>query len=495
VIALLKKLTLRTRIFLFLTGIVLITLIGGAVMIWYTYRMEAILSRTAEMNISSGQTIEPLLEALIKQKGYVAYYFLDENPKWLEKLALHRQEFLDRLKEAQAQAVAPQDREILQEIGRVFAKYVEEKEQVIQLYRAGERQKGLERYEQVWTSFSEVVGLCEAYKKGYDQRIQSEHERSRRQARKIRGIAAGVVSAVIVLSILLSIVLLTQVLDPIRRLASVAGRFGGPKSTADEIKALSRGVKGLIEDSDQAHSELERNRLRLFQAERMAVVGKLAAGVAHSIRNPMTSIKMRLFSLERSLPSAPAQREDFEVISEEIRHIDTIVQNFLEYSRPSKLKMQKVSPSDVVDLSLSLARHRLKSYGIDVELKRSGALPEVRADPDQLKEVFVNLLVNACEAMTHGGAILIEEEAASQVPLGPVAVIRIRDTGPGIPPAIQEKVFEPFFSTKEEGTGLGLSIAVRIVHQHGGQMRLDSKEGEGATFTITLPCREDKSPA
>jgi signal transduction histidine kinase len=202
---------------------------------------------------------------------------------------------------------------------------------------------------------------------------------------------------------------------------------------------------------------------------------------------------MRLFSLERSLARTPAQSEDFEVISEEIRHIDSIVQNFLEYSRPSKLKMQKVSPSEVVDLSLTLLRHRLKSYGIELELRRPAALPVVRADPDQLKEVFVNLVVNACEAMTDGGSIVIEEEATVLQPLGPVAVIRIRDTGPGIPSAIQEKIFEPFFSTKEEGTGLGLSIAVRIVQQHGGLLRLKSKEGEGTTFTITLPCREDKS--
>ena len=223
------------------------------------------------------------------------------------------------------------------------------------------------------------------------------------------------------------------------------------------------------------------------------MVGKLAAGVAHSIRNPMTSIKMRLFSLEHSIQMSLVQKEDFEVISEEILHIDNIVRNVLEYSRPSKLRFQKMSPSEIVDMSLRLLRHRFKSYGIEVELKRPRPLPEVRADPDQLKEVFVNILVNACEAMTVGGAIVIEEEDAETDPLGLVAVIRIRDTGPGISESIQEKIFEPFFSTKEEGTGLGLSIAVRIVQQHGGLLRLKSREGEGAEFTITLPCREDKS--
>jgi signal transduction histidine kinase len=144
-------------------------------------------------------------------------------------------------------------------------------------------------------------------------------------------------------------------------------------------------------------------------------------------------------------------------------------------------------------MSLELLRHRFKSYGVTIDLGRSKPLPDVLADPDQLKEVFVNLLINACEATGEGGRITIEEEEGERPPLGPVALVRIKDNGPGISPELQQQVFEPFFSTKEEGTGLGLSIAVRIVEQHGGQMDLASEEGLGATFVITLPCREDRS--
>ena len=111
-------------------------------------------------------------------------------------------------------------------------------------------------------------------------------------------------------------------------------------------------------------SELAKSREHLLQAEKMAMVGKLAAGMAHSIRNPFTSVKMRLFSMGRTLQMTLAQKEDFEVISEEIRHIDTIVQNFLEFSRPPKLVMQSISPSTVVDNTLQLLAHRLKSYEV-----------------------------------------------------------------------------------------------------------------------------------
>jgi signal transduction histidine kinase len=246
----------------------------------------------------------------------------------------------------------------------------------------------------------------------------------------------------------------------------------------------------LLHDVDYTQSELHRSRESLLQAEKMALVGKLAAGMAHSIRNPFTSVKMRLFSLGRSLDLDAAQKEDFEVIAAEIRHIDTIVQNFLEFARPPKLKMQPVDPSSVVDSALRLLEHRLKAYGVTVTVDRPVPLPPVRADAEQLKEVLVNLVVNACEAMAPGGTICIEERSAPFGTRGKAAVIRVRDNGPGIPAPLLEKVFQPFFSTKEQGTGLGLSIAQRVIGEHFGSLEVESVDGQGAVFTITLPAKE-----
>ena len=177
---------------------------------------------------------------------------------------------------------------------------------------------------------------------------------------------------------------------------------------------------------------------------------------------------MRLFSLNRSLKLTDTQKEDFDVISEEIRRIDTIVQNFLEFSRPPKLTIQSISPSVIVDQTIQLLKHRLKSYDVGVTIERKQNLPEIDADPEQLKEVFVNLVVNACEAMERGGSIVIREQEMINPSNGRMAVIRVSDNGPGIPESIREKVLLPFFTTKEEGTGLGLSIAVRIIEEHHG---------------------------
>jgi signal transduction histidine kinase len=311
-----------------------------------------------------------------------------------------------------------------------------------------------------------------------------------RQAWQLRLVAGAAVVSLTGLAALLAAVFVYQILIPLRRLAQEAAGAELPPRSGNEVKALSRRVRVLLHNVDQTQTELERSRESLAHAEKMALVGKLAAGMAHSIRNPFTSVKMRLFSLSRSLEPDDAQQEDLDVIAGEIRHIDTIVQNFLEFSRPPRLRMQTLSPSTVVDAALRLLDQRLRSYGVSVRLDRPGPLPAAQADPEQLKEVLVNLVVNACEAMPGGGEVVIEERV-DRAPEGRThAVIRVRDTGPGIPPHVGEKVFDPFFSTKEHGTGLGLSIARRIITEHGGRLEAASAPSGGAAFLISLPIQE-----
>jgi signal transduction histidine kinase len=249
-------------------------------------------------------------------------------------------------------------------------------------------------------------------------------------------------------------------------------------------------VHDLKKTHNETQSELEKSREHLLQSEKLALVGKLAAGTSHSIRNPLTSVKMRLFSLSRSLDLDSNQKEDFDVISEEINHIDTIVQNFLEFSRPPRLKLQHISPSDIVDQAIQLLQHRLESYEVFIKIQRKEPLPLVQLDPEQLKEVLINVIINACEAMGQGGSIVIYEETVIEPGKFRSAAISISDNGPGIPDAVQSQIMEPFFTTKEEGTGLGLSIASRIVQEHGGRLDIQSKEGKGSTFIITLPMEE-----
>jgi signal transduction histidine kinase len=485
-----KRISLRARIYVILTSLVFITLVGGSVTVWYTYRMQALLTHMINRNIAAFQTAAALEAALVNQKGFVSYYFLDGDPDWLRQLGEYRQIFKEKLNEARSLVDTEEQNEAIKRIESEYTWYINSKDQVIAHYKAGERKIGASLHREVRDRFFKILDLCESYKGFQTERIREDRAQSRAQANRLRVTAVTGMLIVLLLALLLTFVLVSQILGPVRRLALEADPEGGSKGGEDEVKALNKSVRGLIQEYDHTQIELVRSREHLLQAEKMALVGKLAAGMAHSIRNPLTSVNMRLFSLSRALDLLAPQKEDFEVISDEIRHIDTIVENFLEFSRPPKLKMQRVSPSDVVDLAIKLLEHRLQSYEVEIKLQRRLPLPEIQADPEQLKEVLVNLVVNGCEAMERGGLIVIHEEKSFAEPLGKVVVIRLTDNGPGIPESIQEKVLQPFFTTKEEGTGLGLSIAARIVEQHGGWLDLTSKEGEGTTFVITLPIKD-----
>lgn len=486
-----KRLSLRARILLMLSALVSITVAGGLITIGYTYIIDGFFTAITENDVQALQAAQELETALVMQKGYVTYFAQDSDPQWLEQLRNYHEAYQDWLKKARQWAETDKEREILNQMESGYIRYSHARDDVIKLYSENKKEEGFALQKSVRGQLFLMMDLCRQYRSTYEQRLTAAREKIRNQAALINLLAALALISVIILSIVLAYSLVNDVLEPIRQLALASE---GPRSdlgAEDEVKALSRRFQNLIDDVDQTKSKLKWSREHLQQAEKWALVGKLAAGVAHSVRNPLTSVKMRLFSMERTLALTPSQKEDFEVISEEIRHIDTIVGNFLEFSRSPKLKMQKTSPSNAVDVVLQLLRHRLESYDVKVEVKRDKRLREILADPDQLKEVLVNLIVNACEAMVDGGSISIEEEESSTESLGRVVVMRVSDTGPGIPAPIQEKLFQPFFSTKEEGTGLGLSIAARIVEEHGGWLDLESKEGHGATFIITLPAREE----
>ena len=488
-----KQMGLRIRIYILLTALVLITCSGGAVTVWYTYRVEGIFDNILDKNITAFGIVEELETALVKQKGFVTYYMLDADPDWLRQLGEYRQVFKERIREAKGLVETDTEKNTLNELENEYHTYIELKDRVIEYYKNGEKEAGAELNKSSRVHFFKSLELNEKFKDLYVKRVASIKNKSLSQAKKLRIIAGTAILFVISLCIILTFMLIRQVLQPIRVLAQETNRQKNRSYPENEVKALSVGIKGLIDDIDQTSLELEKSRGVLLQAEKMAMVGKLAAGVAHSIRNPLTSVKMRLFSMGRALDMPESQKEDFDVISEEIGHIDTILQNFLEFSRPPKLKMQVISPSDIVDLVVQLLRHRLESGNVEVVLHRGRPLPEIGIDPEQIKEVLVNLMVNACEAMADGGKIEIFEGQGTVKNIGDVVIIRIKDNGPGIPEKVREKVMQPFYTTKEEGTGLGLSIAERIVKNHGGTFTFESDEGNGATFIITLASEVDRS--
>ena len=483
-----RNLTLRVKVMGMLGTLMVLVLLGGTVMIGYTYRIENLLMQVTEKELPAYHSAEALATSLVNQKGFVSYYFMDGEPDWLRQLGEYRQIFKGRLKEARLYSEDENERDLLDTITRENKKYVEAQDIVISHYEAGQREAGEALHHQARKVFFRILELCDYYKEFRKQKITDTRHANLALARRLRISAVSGVGVSLLLGTLLALFLMREILLPIRRLAREAGGSDQDGESKNVVQSLSLRVHDLMQDYNQTSVHLEESRAHLLQAEKMAMVGKLAAGMAHSIRNPFTSVQMRLFSLKRSLHMDPVQQEDFDVIAEEIRHIDTIVQNFLEFSRTPKMKIQIVSPSVIVDNTLQLLKHRLSSYDVTATLIRGEPLPEVKADPEQIKEVLVNIIINACEVMNAGGAITIREEVVGG-PGGRSVVIRLSDDGPGMPAMVREKVFDPFFTTKEEGTGLGLSIVKRIIEEHGGGVGMTTQEGSGTTFTVTLPVK------
>ncbi|MFH1075555.1 MAG: ATP-binding protein [Pseudomonadota bacterium] len=479
---------LRTRIYLILGVLGIIALVGWGATLFYTYSSQNLFVRIIDEYLASYRAAEEMEKALVNQKGFVTYYFLDGDPEWLRQLGECRQIFRDRLLEAQDLADTQEKKKMVKRIEAEYDHYIEEKDRVINYYKQGDRDTGAKLHKEVRKYFAEVLDLCEEYKEEYLLEIERARGKSFGETQKVRIVTALTIVASVFLVSLLVFVLLRYILGPIRTLAFEAERKAEFKPSTNEVAVLGDRVRGILKNIDETQSELARSRAHLFQTEKMALVGRLASGMAHSIRNPLTSVKMRLFSLSRTLDLTTADEEDFQVIGDEIRHIDTIVRNFLEFSRPPKLTTQRISPSDIVDMTLKLLKHRLESYNVKVELKRDKLLPEIEADPEQLKEALVNLIENACEAMQeqHGGEISIVEKEVNDG-IRHEAVIFVIDYGPGISRDVQDKIFQPFFTTKEEGTGLGLPIAARIIEEHEGSLNAFSEEEKGTTFTIALP--------
>lgn len=257
----------------------------------------------------------------------------------------------------------------------------------------------------------------------------------------------------------------------------------------DEIREWIRTLEQKVEDRTK---ELKDTQFQLMHSEKLAALGKIAATVAHEINNPLTGVFTYVKLMERKIEegnSAPPDVEKFReylsTMRREVQRTSAIVQNLLDFTRPKELVRKVVNLNSLVDESLDIVRNKLALADIEVK-KTMKPLPDIPADPSQMKQVFINIIINACEAMVpeSGGTLTIRswhDRIQNRV------MFAFADNGPGIPPEDMPHLFEPFYTTKEKGTGLGLAVVYGIITRHDGTIDVKSSPGEGTEMLITLP--------
>lgn len=261
-------------------------------------------------------------------------------------------------------------------------------------------------------------------------------------------------------------------------------------------QALTRGrlteeLARQVASLEAATREIRANQERMVRAERLTAIGEMAARVAHEIRNPLVAIGgfARSLLAGRSAQD-PATRESLEIIVNEVRRLENIVKEVLEFSRPAPPRIGSVSLRRVAAEALELLRWELEHSAVIGRVEAEAETPPAAADGDQIFHAVVNLLRNAVHAMPRGGELVVKLRG---VPHG--VEMAIVDTGVGMPPDVLAHALEAFYTTKPHGSGLGLTIASQIVRDHGGEIRIDSCEGEGTTATLLLPAAEEGADA
>ena len=274
------------------------------------------------------------------------------------------------------------------------------------------------------------------------------------------------------------------VLQPVRKLAAVTRKV----ADGDLSQKVEVGTRDEIGKLGESFNEMMQNladaQRQLLQANKLASVGRLAAGVAHEINNPLTGVLTYSSFLLKRAEKDSEMREDLEVIVRETKRCREIVKGLLDFSRQSVSEKRPTSVNDFVNDACRIVKNPLSMQKAAIVLNLGENLPQVHADPGRMQQVLVNLLVNAGDAMADaGGTITVTTDLAQDG-----VRIRVADTGSGIESADLDKIFEPFFSTQgTRGNGLGVAIVWGIVEEHGGRLTVDSEVGKGATFTILLP--------
>lgn len=335
----------------------------------------------------------------------------------------------------------------------------------------------------------------EIYRRTRESSVQQAFSRVEQIVDTERRLLVGIFAAAIGAGLLASWLITRSMVRPINELRGAMGVVGAgdlehPIATQrqDEIGDLARAFADMT-------GRLRQTQAKLVQSEKLASIGEMSAAVAHGLRNPLASLRAAAqFVLKR--PDSPASREQLSAIIDEVDRLDRRITHLLSFSRPAPFHPMREGVAQLVEGVLPAFAQLLEERKVELSVDVPSDLPAVLVDPMQMEQTLVELVSNALDAMPGGGRLAIDaRREAGDVGGRDSVVVKIADTGGGIPEETLPRVSEPFFTTRAEGTGLGLAIAKRYVEQNGGRLEIASRTGEGTTVSVRLPAAAEVADA
>jgi len=482
------NLRLSTKTYMVLLSLELAALVGAGTSLYYTRRTKVLMEEVISKDVRDIAATAELHNSFLRQRGLVASHMPDKDTRWVAELTKLEPDFRKLLDAVEKAADTPEEQKTVAAVRASFEKYHQKRDELIALHGTDDPGEIKRAYLQDLDTFcQETTDLLDEVMSSDKRQMDASIAEGAIQARRLTGVVTVSVALTGLLGMGLLLLLLSDVFTPLNKLAQDVRAFsantnagysgGGP----NDLRSLGYYLRTLMTEASETRSNLQESRQQLRHAEQLAAIGTAVARLAHEIRNPLAVIGGFAHLIETSPEDVARVKGDAETIYREVRRLEKMLTDVMEFSKPVRVEpiLQSLNTlvKEVVDTLLPQMPANIK-----LSLQLDPNAPQASFDAARMEQVALNFIRNSMEAMEKGGNITVITRARNGG-----AELVVRDDGPGIPPEIQKRIFTPFFTTKKKGNGLGLAICSQIVHEHGGEITLESEPGKGAAFSVWLP--------
>lgn len=480
-----------------LVAVSVVLLVLGVFTAWYVLRLQQQAAQVLSLNVASIRAAEELEIGMREIRTRVNQFLLTGDRQQLSVIPELRQSTDRWLAEASRLATTAREQQLMGKVQEGYRRFFQQFDELPHSLADETSHELRELVDEVLTR--DILQPAHEYLDFNEQMIQASSQRGQVMANRMAlglvllgtcGPMAGLLAGfVIARRVSQSLVQLTV---PVRDAAGKLNEVVGPitVSAASDIDELELILRRLADEVSTVVEQLQQSQRDVLRAEQLAAVGQLAAGVAHELRNPLQSIQLLVQSAAEQNGSGCLEGHDLRVLQEAVGRVKRSVQSFLDFARPPTLEKRLLHLDEIVRQTVDLIAGRAKRQGVELRsnLPRNGL--EIEADADQIRQLVLNLLLNALDAVSGQGRVWIELRTDGVTEFGQTKntiVLEVSDSGVGLPAALGGRIFEPFVTSKETGIGLGLPICKRIVDAHGGTIHAANGPDGGACFTVKLP--------